>query len=908
MNDRRPRLLIGPLYNPAVLGNYASDPDIKLFMPRGPFTARYQYDLVYEPDQIQHFNQLFDSLPVHWEPDLVIWWDIVYQPILPGIAESRYPTALIPGDWNLAFNTVLNCAQRFDLVFADARLGAILDQAGLKGLLDWPNFAYDQQNIYREQHQRIYDIGFIGNLNASIHPERSRYLNQILSLQDRYQVYIQQGVWGADYRRILNQSKIVFNYTICQVLNMRAYEAPACGALLFIEEANLEARSVYMDGESCIFYNQHNLIERLTYYLEHDAERERIAEAGYQIALNHSYEKSFRRLLTSIPEASVLAQAAKQRLLTRKHSSDLTLLYELNQMVSSSAFGLEQAIPYLHNLSQNLQVAGFIEEQHIWRLQATLSLLFPVIDEQQKLTYVFQVPLAKFREIYTHLIKLRPYQPIFYYHMALVLEYLGEEQQALWNYAQTIELIAAGQTQDFLDYIAFIVPFNKSGRGIDSVVFSWEKIAYTAIEKNSSPLNDYGSILVGYIWRRMGFLLKKQQKYQKSALAFENAYIHLNLVEPIFDLAELYQHQGLQEPLLETIARLLEHEPFAVRLLPDIMSYGLYQQAATQIVNWVKPYLDIFPQLKPIYFLAFYVACVKGELERPGQWLPLLDFNFSIGFYKSLFQVLHYDVGRQNFTELHGLKQLTYFDWKLPLEPAFALPSDCGLAWSASESGIQIGLDTCWQRVYDQTTDWQMRQIGPDLLPYAFPEYAPVGLEPSLLELLSEKKSYLLLLTKESKCLGQVLAALEQAFKIDPDLQLFLWNPDREFVLQTYMPQLENTSAPITWLDENFSPAEQADLLRQTQLIVEPRGQGYYYAHWAWWLGRPVVWTEPMGFFPYPKLSDLYLKVPCEDLFKPVEPQDIAALQMALEAKNKDLDQCRLNILWQIKVRSTLAH
>ena len=94
--DRVPRLLIGPLYNPAVLGKYATHPDIKLFMPRSSFTEHYDYDLVYEPEQVRHFNDLFDALPAQWEPELVIWWDIVYQAILPGVSESRYPTALIP--------------------------------------------------------------------------------------------------------------------------------------------------------------------------------------------------------------------------------------------------------------------------------------------------------------------------------------------------------------------------------------------------------------------------------------------------------------------------------------------------------------------------------------------------------------------------------------------------------------------------------------------------------------------------------------------------------------------------------------------------------------------------------------------------------------------------------------------
>lgn len=108
------RVLIGPLFNPALIGRYAQHAQVRTFMPQSAFTEKYRYDYVYNPYTIRHFNQIFEQISDGWEPDLVIWWDPVYQAMPPGIEECPYPTALIPGDWNLAFLTVLQAARSVD--------------------------------------------------------------------------------------------------------------------------------------------------------------------------------------------------------------------------------------------------------------------------------------------------------------------------------------------------------------------------------------------------------------------------------------------------------------------------------------------------------------------------------------------------------------------------------------------------------------------------------------------------------------------------------------------------------------------------------------------------------------------------------------------------------------------------
>jgi len=231
------------------------------------------------------------------------------------------------------------------------------------------------------------------------------------------------------------------------------------------------------------------------------------------------------------------------------------------------------------------------------------------------------------------------------------------------------------------------------------------------------------------------------------------------------------------------------------------------------------------------------------------------------------------------------------------------------MAWSTRHSDIQIGKDTLqWQRVYDQAGDWERQQIGPDLLPFAFPAESLDSLDSDMMDLLTQHQSYLLILTKESSCLSQILSDLDQAFEANSQIQLLLWNPDQGFELPRYSEQLESCNAPVVWLDESFSPAEQSCLLQQSRLMIDPTGQGYYYAHWAWFLGRPVIWTRAASFDAYPELAALYATVPFQDHFEPVDMQSVQRLQAALLKKQETLQAAWLNGLWQIKVRATLAY
>ena len=141
---------------------------------------------------------------------------------------------------------------------------------------------------------KLYDISFVG----SLYPERKALLER-LSIQ--FNVHY-ESAFGEAMVRIFNQSKIVLNVPVGGVtsgnLPHRVFEALACGSLLFTNAVPGLAE-LFTDREHLVCYDVGTALgELLAYYLEHEDEREAIAEAGRQEVLaKHTVRHRVERIL-----------------------------------------------------------------------------------------------------------------------------------------------------------------------------------------------------------------------------------------------------------------------------------------------------------------------------------------------------------------------------------------------------------------------------------------------------------------------------------------------------------------------------------------------------------------------------------------------------------------------------------
>ncbi len=146
--------------------------------------------------------------------------------------------------------------------------------------------------------QRDIDVLFIGSLHSEIWEDRNRWLDRLARLSDRYRILITTGHFGEDYVSLTNRARIVFNRSVNGCTNQRAYDAPACGALVFNETENSEARETFVEDEHCVYYADADFEQKLDYYLQHEQERARIAAAGQaHVLAAHTEAVHFQELL-----------------------------------------------------------------------------------------------------------------------------------------------------------------------------------------------------------------------------------------------------------------------------------------------------------------------------------------------------------------------------------------------------------------------------------------------------------------------------------------------------------------------------------------------------------------------------------------------------------------------------------
>ena len=901
------RLLIGPLYNPAVIGKYAQSEQIRLFMPRSALTERYAYDLVYDRHEIQNFNDILKGLPSDWEPDLVIWWDPVYQSLPPGVEDCPYPTALIPGDWNLAYLTILQLSKAFDLVFADGRLGPILRKEGIQNIYPWIGFAYDAQKIFPDPEPEYrYDVSFIGNLNPAIHPVRSRYLDQLLSLKKEYRIHLACNVWGDAYRKVMAQSRIVFNYTICQVLNMRAFEAPAAGALLMIEDSNVEVRDVF-DENACVLYNQDNLVEQVRTILSNESRRYAMAARGHEIAQSYSYERHFERLLAQIAQLDLTQFPSQRQVLDQ--TSEVRKLRALNICSASSASGASQVEAELKHI-RNQFLKGFGTED-LWRLNALMAMVFPYLDEEEQMHFVYDLSLSELANWFEFAMRLAPKHPVLLYHYAFILEYQGRHEHALKYYSHAFEEFTYGERAVLLDYREFIVPFNKAGRGTHTLAFEWERLSYECIEQEKELLDPYYLLMCAQIWQCIGRVLTRLKQYEKAITAYEHAYTNHAIPEFLLRQAEIYHQQGDSSQALKLFEKTLNIQPFYIQYLPGLLNADLIIEFAERLELWISRYVDVFPeQLKNGSLLLEMIAVAQKRKTPPSTayWNDAFQqARFDSVFFQNLTRILQHFQSVPELAALQVLRMPFEIRWDLAFEspPQFDL-SD-GFIWS-SHATVSIGESTqhSWQRVYGEIKKDPLT-LDLERFSYLYPQVSAICSEEvtSIFQEKSQRFLFILDGARRTELQSQFEALTQESLR--EECIVILWSPGRSWQLSELESLLpEDLAFDLAWLDTELNAAEQLHLLQQVDAVLAaPYGLGHYFGCWAQnqqspvvWLSKPLAELEQLQGFQselFDSWSILFDRPACQ----PVTRSD--------EIQRKQLEQAWQQGLWQFRLLHQLG-
>ena len=241
------------------------------------------------------FQQLLRDAPSNSLPDLFLWIESVSGFLPENIKGNGFPACCYLIDSHLNLNSHLEWAKNFDYTFiAQREYIPEFKKAGIENVF-WLPLGADPEIHSKKNVNKIYDVGFVGSVNAGPHQRRVNLLNKINSAaQVNY-----SRCWWDEMAEFFSASKIVFNNAIRNDLNMRLFEAMSTGSFLLTDIAkNSGQEEMFKDNEDLGIYSDDNIADKVKYFLTHENEREKIANHGQQIILNaHTYEHRVDELI-----------------------------------------------------------------------------------------------------------------------------------------------------------------------------------------------------------------------------------------------------------------------------------------------------------------------------------------------------------------------------------------------------------------------------------------------------------------------------------------------------------------------------------------------------------------------------------------------------------------------------------
>jgi 2-polyprenyl-3-methyl-5-hydroxy-6-metoxy-1,4-benzoquinol methylase len=219
--------------------------------------------------------------------------------------EYRHPPGLRPCAWwaidtHLDFDRCLAKARDFDVVFAAQRDGADrLRQHGIP-TATWLPLACDPVRHGQQRCEKKYDLSFVGHIFPGPRAELLELLQKKFPKMFIGQCYFEE------MAKTYSASRIVFNRSIRNDINMRVFEALASGSLLLTNDLAENGQVVlFQDGVHLATYRDpEELLDKARFYLQRAESRERIAAAGRnEVLARHTYRHRMEQILAVVEKA-----------------------------------------------------------------------------------------------------------------------------------------------------------------------------------------------------------------------------------------------------------------------------------------------------------------------------------------------------------------------------------------------------------------------------------------------------------------------------------------------------------------------------------------------------------------------------------------------------------------------------
>lgn len=230
-----------------------------------------EIDHFYPTGEIKPFGAYDLNFHVDWGED-GLTGVLPYTPL-----DTPKPMAYWASDTHLGYDYRLKMAKKAEFAFC-AQKQAVEDMKrdGVANPIWVPHavepIAYPKFDLASKK----YDVCFVGHVNST---NRLDALDRLFREFPNF--YYGQQLFENAARKFA-ESKIVFNIHMLDDINMRDFEVMASGSFLLTNWIPT-IEDLFEDGKHLVLYrSEEEMVDKAKYYLAHDAEREKIAQAGYE--------------------------------------------------------------------------------------------------------------------------------------------------------------------------------------------------------------------------------------------------------------------------------------------------------------------------------------------------------------------------------------------------------------------------------------------------------------------------------------------------------------------------------------------------------------------------------------------------------------------------------------------------